>query len=130
MMPHERERQALLAALTLLLDGLAETVHVTVAGTDGRRLADFLLPPSSQPVLPVPEPPHADDDRDCRADILTVLREAGRRLTADQILAELERRQWLWGERTVKGHLGDMVADGTLDNSTGARPRGYRPAIG
>ncbi len=125
----DNERRALLAALTLLLDNLSEVVHVAITGADGRKIADLLWPPPLRqaPETP-PEPARADDDRDCRADILAVLREAGRRLTTNQILAELERRSWLWGEGTVKRHLAGLMSDGELTNDSRARPPGYAQA--
>lgn len=67
-------------------------------------------------------------DRRCTDDVLLILREAGRRLTTSEILAELERRNLLWGERTVKGVLAELVDQGTLTNDQRARPRGYSPA--
>ncbi len=96
-------------------------VIVLITLDDGRPL---LLPlPVHQPPPPPPSP--RDDERNCQTDILAVLRGCGGRMTAGQILSELERRDWIHGERTVTGHLADMVAAGIIVNATRTRPRGY-----
>ncbi len=120
----ESNRDAVLAALLALLDTARRPLTVIVQ--DGAAaVASFNLPPAV-PVPPSSKPtPRPDDNRDLRADILAVLREAGRRLTTAQILAELGRRSWHHGERTVRGYLGEMVTDGYLDNDPKDRPPGY-----
>lgn len=65
-------------------------------------------------------------ERDCRSDLLTVVGEAGR-ITTTGILAELDKREWLHGESTVKRLLARMVKQGELLASRRA-PRGYRLA--
>ncbi len=117
------DRAAALAALAAILDQLSEPA-VVIVQTRGVQLASLRIDPPPTP----PPQPRDDDDRDCRSDVLAVLRAAGRRLTTSQILTELERRNWLWGEGTVKRHLAALVAEGTLTSDTGARPPGYCPA--
>ncbi len=128
--PSDRDREAALAALHALLGTLSEPATVSVQTSRGMLASIVVFPP--RPVLPPPppSPPQArpDDERDCRADIIAVLAEAGRRLTTTQILAELNRRDWHHGERTVSGYLADMVEDGALTNDRRARPPGYAPA--
>ncbi len=122
----ESNRDAVLAALLALLDTARRPLTVIVQ--DGTStVASFNLPPATtSDQTPKPENRfRPDDNRDLRADILAVLHEAGRRLTTAQILAELGRRQWHHGERTVRGYLGEMVTDGYLDNDPKDRPPGY-----
>ncbi|MCC6421693.1 MAG: hypothetical protein IT429_26030 [Gemmataceae bacterium] len=124
-MDRPSDRDAALRNLYALLGSLQGQFTVSVHTQDGAS-ATYLIPPPCHPSQP-PPPPRDDGERDCRADILAVLTEAGRRLTTTQILGELERRDWHHGERTVKGHLARMVAAGALDNSPHARPPGYAP---
>ncbi|MCI0462118.1 MAG: hypothetical protein L0Z62_34635 [Gemmataceae bacterium] len=99
-------------------------VRLRITLDDGEALS---LPVPAPWQAPAPQPALRDDDeRDCRADILTVLAEAGRRLTTSQILSELAQRQWHHGERTVAGHLADLVEEGALTNDRRARPPGYQ----
>ncbi len=122
--PPESNRDAVLTALRSLLDTARRPYTITI--TDGTStVASFNLPPAAPPPNPSKPVPRPDDNRDLRADILAVLHEAGRRLTTAQILAELNRRQWHHGERTVRGYLGEMVTDGYLDNDPKDRPPGY-----
>jgi hypothetical protein len=60
------------------------------------------------------------------ADVLRVLRAAGTPLTGTRIMEEMARAGIEWSKRSVDGYLAEMVADGTLENPDGARPRGYR----
>ncbi len=73
-------------------------------------------------------PPEDDDDGQPtpREAILQILREAGQRLTKRQILAECERRDWLYGESTLRHQLTDMVREGVLTNDSRADPPGYQ----
>lgn len=83
---------------------------------------------SNQRKVKLPAPlqfPNASERSGCAEDILTVVREAGHRMTTSQIMDELERRNMLWGERTVKGALAVLVQEGKLTNDQNARPRGY-----
>jgi hypothetical protein len=61
----------------------------------------------------------------CRADILTVLRAAGQRLTTNRILDALEEAGMIHGESTVKMALAEMVRSGILSNDNRAEPKGY-----
>ncbi len=124
----ESNRDAVLAALLALLDTARRPLIITVS--DGAAaVASFNLPPITAPDHQAPKPAsRPDDNRDLRADILAVLREAGRRLTTAQILAELARRQWHHGESTIKRHLAEMMDDGFIDNDPKERPPGYAPA--
>lgn len=124
--PSSPERAAALAALNALLDSVLEPVVIIVKDRKGE-LATLRVDP---PATAVPSPatlPRDDDERDCRADILEALRAAGRRLTTNQLLSEMERRNCLWGETTVKRHLAGMMSDGVLSNDSRARPPGYAP---
>lgn len=115
-------RAAVLAALQELLAQLGEPVQIRISSVRSHKtLARFRLDPP-----PPPAQPREDDERDLHADILAVLRAAGRRLTADQIMSDLAARGWIHGERTVTGHLAAMVKAGTLDNDPRAKPPGYR----
>jgi Fe2+ or Zn2+ uptake regulation protein len=58
-------------------------------------------------------------------DILLVLRQAGRRLTGEEVIRRLEEDNRPWGESSVRHALAAMVAAGLLDNRRGCRPRGY-----
>jgi hypothetical protein len=114
--PPNSDRAAALQTLLHLLESVTKTVRVTVRSDSGHLLS-VTIPPAT---------PKADpSDRDCRQDILAVLREAGYRMTTTEILTELDRRKWLWGERTVKGYLSEMVIDGDLDKSAKVHPPGY-----
>ncbi len=118
----QSDREAAIAALHHLLSAVGDAVTISVQTARGT-LATFHLGP------PTPQPQTLDDDeRDCRADILTVLIEAARRMTTNQILSELSRRQWHHGERTVKGNLAEMVIDGDVDKDPRAHPPGYGPS--
>jgi hypothetical protein len=59
----------------------------------------------------------------CQRDTLSVLSSTVR-LTTAGVLAALERRGMLHGERTVRGALADLVRAGLVLNSRSA-PRGY-----
>ena len=82
-------------------------------------------------------PACTDDEKDCRGlspvllDVLAVLREAKRPMSRTLILEALAKQGKLWNERTVAGYLSQLVQDGTLENVTEGRHRGYRlPAEG
>jgi hypothetical protein len=114
------DRAVAMATLLHLLESLTDTAIVSVQTARGQ-LASITFPPP-------PPAPRREDDRDCRADILTVLSESGRRFTTNQILTELDRRGWAYGERTVKVHLADMVVDGDVTKDPRAHPPGYGAA--
>lgn len=106
---------------------------VNYPGRSVRRV--ILKMDQGEPVgLPMPPAGDAKGDveplRGCAADILTVLRAAGRRMTTMDILAELDRSGMEWSDRTVKGCLAELVDAGTIDNDQKARPRGYGVADG
>lgn len=62
----------------------------------------------------------------CLLDILATLRDVGEPLTKIRLQEEMEKRQRLWGERTVDHYLKVLMEDGVIDNPKDARPRGYR----
>ncbi len=113
-------REAAIAELVRLLRAVPGAASVTVVCSHST--ITVAVPP------PPPAEPREDDERDCAADVLAVLRDASRRLTTNQILTELEQRDWIHGERTVRGRLADMVEDGQLTNDRRAVPPGYAPA--
>ena len=59
-------------------------------------------------------------------DILKVIEEEGRPLTTTRLLEAMAKRGMEWSHRAVADHLVRMVEDGTLENPTGVKPRGYR----
>jgi hypothetical protein len=78
--------------------------------------------------LPAGETPAArgaDDVSECKHDILNILHEKNERLTTSKILQEMQARDLLWGESTVKRALAGMVREHELNNRSGVRPRGY-----
>ncbi len=128
-------RDAILKALYTLLDRLEGPVTVTITDWTGAHVATFHLPapshagapapgpPQAVPAAPVPSPPVPlhEDDGGPRAAVLTILQGAGRHLTTAQILTEVARRGWRHGERTVRGMLEALLADGTLTRDVRAR---------
>jgi hypothetical protein len=120
--PQNPDRANALATLLHLLEAVTQPVRVTVRGERGHLLSVTIPPPAPAP-RPLP-----DDERDCQADILAVLREAGRRMTTNQILSELSRRGWVHGDSTVKSYLSEMVTDGDVSKDPRAHPPGYAPA--
>jgi hypothetical protein len=65
--------------------------------------------PFTAPMIAVRE--ELPSEKPCAVDILTVLTEERRRLSTNQLLDELESRDLLHGESTVKLALARMVAD-------------------
>jgi hypothetical protein len=120
----ETNRDVVLAALRSILDGARRPLTIIIQ--DGATaVASFNLPPATPSRETNPPPQKEDGERDLRADILTILRAAGQRLTTAQVLSEIARRRWNHGERTVKGRLAEMVKDGWIDNDPEADPPGY-----
>jgi hypothetical protein len=68
--------------------------------------------------------PQRRPSTECEADLLAVLRDARGRLTTMRVLDELDRRDMLHGEATVKRALARMVKDGVLVSNKRS-PRGY-----
>jgi hypothetical protein len=103
--------------------GLAVS-EVTVTLATGQRAT---LPVVRPPRLPAAEVRAlvADPAGGCRADIFATLREAGRRLTTNELLAALERAGRVWGLSTVKGWLARLVREGSLTSNHAASPPGY-----
>jgi hypothetical protein len=66
------------------------------------------------PLLPVADT--KPKDTSCSTDILVVVTEEAHRLSAMQLLGELESRDLIHGESTVKMTLARLVASGELDN--------------
>ena len=62
------------------------------------------------------------------ADILTVLREAGHRLTAGEIHVTLLSKNQVWSEGHVHAALSRLVKLGVLTNRQNVRPKGYAAA--
>jgi hypothetical protein len=114
--PHSRE--AVLAALLALLDGIRGPVLVTVeAGEHGA--ATFRFPAVREPV------PDADLTG-CERDILGLVGEAGKRLTREQVVAGLEAAGHVHGESTVRHALANLTgAKKRLTNQRDGRGRGY-----
>jgi len=59
----------------------------------------------------------------CRADVIHVLRNAAQRMTASQILGELDHKGKVYGERTVKGVLALLVDEAIAENDPNAKPQ-------
>lgn len=69
----------------------------------------------------------------CTRDILGALRSSSRPLTKTRLLEVMMERLHRgeggeWSERTVCRRLAELLADGTIENPSDARPRGYRLA--
>jgi hypothetical protein len=105
---------ALPAALEISAPGvrLCVSLEFTVSATD----AD-----SPQAAQMLPRRPATE----CEENILSVLFETGHRLVTDQILGELEKREMLHGDCTVKTALARMASDGRLTKEPQGNPRGY-----
>ncbi len=61
----------------------------------------------------------------CGADLLTVLRESGVRMTGPEILAELAERRMEHSERNVTRWLGLLKQAGLVNHDPQAHPPGY-----
>ncbi len=72
-----------------------------------------------------PEAGHMDDLSQCKQAITRVLHDVNHRLTTNKVIEELQGRNLLWGESTVKRALAEMVREGELNNRRSPRPRGY-----
>ncbi len=62
----------------------------------------------------------------CRTDVISVLRKATHRMTASEILTALAREGKSYSDRSVKGVLSRLIAEGIADNDPTATPRGYK----
>jgi hypothetical protein len=70
-----------------------------------------------------PERPH--EAAGCAREIKETLRGVGHRLTTAEVLRELSRRGYKWGESTVKQTLATLVDTDEIDNRQDVNPRGY-----
>lgn len=62
----------------------------------------------------------------CALDILATLEEVGHRMTTTELSTEMERKERLWGESTLRGWLARLVKEKRIDNVPGGRQyRGY-----
>lgn len=111
-MPSSDDRAALLAAAVKLLESLPGTVVLSIQ-TQGL-VSTVTLPPRP-----------AEPEGGCAADVLDVLRAAGRRLNAREILDEFQARGLEWSERTLRRYLAELMERGRVDNPEDASPRGY-----
>ncbi len=84
--------------------------------------------PAIAPPAPTEDDGNGRRHSKCIDDILDVLTKAKKPLTTTLILSELAKAGKEWSERYVSKLLAEMVRDGTLDNPSGVRPRGYRLA--
>ncbi len=107
----------------LVLSG-ADPAEVCVWASAGGWKVTIAVAPAVEPAPPVPPPPSPPLPlTPCERDILSVL-SADTRLTTGDVLAALERRGLLHGERTIKGALAALVRRGRILTSRRA-PRGY-----
>jgi hypothetical protein len=77
------------------------------------------------PLTSPPQPTEGNGRHNIPLEILKVVREAGKRMTGVLIFEALTERGIRTNDRTVNGHLADMVKDGTLTNDQKAKPPGY-----
>lgn len=66
-----------------------------------------------------------DEDSDCATDVLRTLADVGHHLTFDAIQSEMEARDRLWGESTLRRTLAHLRSHGRITNRQDARPKGY-----
>src|SRR5208337_4543229 len=69
--------------------------------------------------------PATDVQRESDRQIITTLREVGRRCTTKKLLDEMTKRELNPAESTVKKRLAAMVTSGLLTNDAKAKPPGY-----
>src|ERR1043165_4685087 len=93
------------AALLALLDWLSEPATVVVTST-GIHATVQLPGPSAE----------ARPNTPCEDDILYVLGEVRHRLTTPALLAEMEQRNLIHGETTIKLALASLVKAGRINN--------------
>jgi len=76
-------------------------------------------------VAPVRTPqPHAPSP--CEADVVTIIRERGRRMTTEEVKRVLQTRNQVHGDSTVTKALADLCRrHGMLTNGRDGRGRGY-----
>ena len=79
----------------------------------------FGLPPESA------EAARMNDLSRCKQAITKVLHDVKHRLTTTKILEELQARDLIWGDSTVKRALAEMVREHELTSRKAPRPRGY-----
>lgn len=85
------------------------------------KFGDFTIEVYQAPAADTPKP---KPDRVAAA-VVAALGAAGRRLTTTKLLAALAERGCEFSERTVKGRLAEMVADGRLTADSGPASDGY-----
>ncbi len=78
-------------------------------------------PAADRPVEPV---------EGCGADILTVLRESGLRMTGPEIMSEFQERGIEWSESSLARWLKLLQDGGLVDNDRRAHPPGYGAVLG
>ena len=61
----------------------------------------------------------------CTGDIIQILQDVGKRLTADEIMAEMSRRGLTWSDAKVKSTLPVMAELGRLTTGVDVGARGY-----
>lgn len=99
---------------------LAAALHINVAEivlNDSRGRPRLILP------VKAPEAPQAGT-LNVPLEIIKVLREAGKPLTGVLVFEALLARGVRTSDRTVNGHLAELVKDGTLQKGTDGK--GYR----
>lgn len=106
------EIHSALATLGQAVEGLTAKVAALHSEIDGLRTDIAALKAKPEP-------------SGCLRDILAVLRTAGRRLTTNRILEELEKAGYEWSESTVRHTLATAVASELLTNDQQSDPRGY-----
>lgn len=94
-----------------LTDGDKDVVVLPLGGTDEQP------PPAEERGRPISQ---------VVVDIMEVMEATKKPLTQYGVLTALAKAGKEWSQRSVAGHLAEMVRDGVLVNPEGARPAGYR----
>jgi hypothetical protein len=92
---------------------------------DGSRLELTVGPQTGTPPVDTPPPQSPEPVKGCGADILTILRECGVRMTGPQLMAEMDERRMEHSERSVTRWLGLLRQAGLVDHDPLAHPSGY-----